>query len=496
MVGSMTRTWRFLILLIAPLLFLWIMSLRPLRLAIADHYFHQKQFDSAVNWYGKIVRKEKLAIDQDKGNYHVYHKDLSKLESALIPIINDDLSRVAQIFASIEDKAFQSLLTEPELALNNINDLLGSNPEQKLRYADGELNHFSICMAGYRTLAGSNSRNDEIENLERKYIFLKQYVEGLTEEAKGNFFLADLLYEKAGQFYGGVPNIFSKRRDIILPNIADQYFNRSPMHYGKAIALYETLVRTRGSNKSELFLKLAYVNAKLNNFRDSLNYFIKAYDSLNNATLKNVINRIKERGTFNYPYDVRFIQSNFLSQYPFLQGISLFETRSLLNMLGINIHAFSGGMIGNTGVRSPAEIIIRSAGGHVGGYADILINGKNYSKNKRGYNIVVLDSKTTQIEESESFDTHGSKDEVDKMIAFVNHIERGKIVCVAVLDEGARQLTQDGAKIFGEIGGKENLYRKWHWGHGIIGIKGARRGEAIEAISEKPVEVYVTSYKS
>ena len=32
--------------------------------------------------------------------------------------------------------------------------------------------------------------------------------------------------------------------------------------------------------------------------------------------------------------------------------------------------------------------------------------------------------------------------------------------------------------------------------HAMIGVKGAKPGEAIEAISEKPVEVYVTNQES
>jgi hypothetical protein len=45
-------------------------------------------------------------------------------------------------------------------------------------------------------------------------------------------------------------------------------------------------------------------------------------------------------------------------------------------------------------------------------------------------------------------------------------------------------------KIFEQIGAKENLHGNY-WAYGIIGVKGSKYGEAIESISEKPLEIYV-----
>jgi len=46
---------RFIILLLVPLLFLWLISLREVRLKIGDYYFGKGKFDQAANWYGKEV---------------------------------------------------------------------------------------------------------------------------------------------------------------------------------------------------------------------------------------------------------------------------------------------------------------------------------------------------------------------------------------------------------------------------------------------------------
>jgi hypothetical protein len=42
---------RLAILLIVPLLFLWLISHREVRLKIGDYYYEQGNFDQAANWY-------------------------------------------------------------------------------------------------------------------------------------------------------------------------------------------------------------------------------------------------------------------------------------------------------------------------------------------------------------------------------------------------------------------------------------------------------------
>jgi len=41
---------------------------RSVRLNIGDYYFNQGKFDKVANGYGKVVRKEKLKIELNKGN--------------------------------------------------------------------------------------------------------------------------------------------------------------------------------------------------------------------------------------------------------------------------------------------------------------------------------------------------------------------------------------------------------------------------------------------
>jgi len=70
---------RLVILLIVPLLFLWLISFREVRLKIADYYLNQGKFNQALNWYEKVVRKGKLRIDKVS-----YEEDLSELKSTRV----------------------------------------------------------------------------------------------------------------------------------------------------------------------------------------------------------------------------------------------------------------------------------------------------------------------------------------------------------------------------------------------------------------------------
>ena len=78
----------------------------------------------------------------------------------------------------------------------------------------------------------------------------------------------------------------------------------------------------------------------------------------------------------------------------------------------------------------------------------------------------------------------------------INGINEGKIVCVAVADEASGALSMQEGNIFKEIGAKGNLYGKFRGALGIIGVKGAKPGYAVEAMSEKPLEIFALKQKS
>ena len=473
--------------LILLLALTWVLSFRPVRLKIGDYYFNQGKFNQAVNWYEKVIRKGKLKIDQNRGDRLIYGGDLSKLKSSLILVMEENLLSVSQLLGFEQAKDLKTILTDQKLFLADINELIGAESKVKMRTAKEELANFNIILDNYK-------KHDEIktESRELGYLVSVGYLfKGIIDEGENNFVSADLTYEKAGAGYPEILNIFNERRKKILFNVADEYFYRSPLDWTKAKHLYESHIKSGNINNVNLFFILGYIYAKSNNFSISYDYFKKAYDLLEDNDLKKTIDHFKNKRTFLYPDDMRLIPKNLTKQYPLFQEISFFETKNLLNIFGISVTARSDGFIGKTGIKSPVDIIIRSAGARVGNYGQILINGNNVSQNRRGYNIVVLNPKNGKVEMSKNFDTHGSKDDVKKMIEFINGIEKGKIVCVAVLDEASRTLSKEDGEIFEKFGSKENLYGKHRWSCGIIGVKGSRYGEAIEAIDDKPIEIYV-----
>jgi len=468
------------------------LSLRPVRLKIGDYYYTQGKFEQALYFYINVLRKEKLNIDHNKGDWLRYKKDLSKVKSTILLILEGHLLAAILSLGFCEDNNSKSLIKDPNLFLKKINELVTSEPKHKLDKAKEELLNFNNNITKYyKILYAEKFDNGDLDYLVATGYFLK----GIIDEWESNFVLADSNYGKARVLSPIKLSFVEERRKQILLNVADECFLRPILWWDNAKNLYEKYLENGNAKNIGIFLKLGFLYAKFMDFTISYDYFKKAYKLLKDKDIKKVTDHFKNNNEFIYPDDLRLIPEKLAIQYPFLQDISFFEAKYLLGISGIKVTSRSDGFIGKTGMKSPVDIIIRSAPGSVGNYAQILINGKDVSQNKRGYNIVILNFNTGVVEESKSFDTHGSKDDVKKMMEFINRIENGKIICVAVSDEASNQLSNEEGKVFEKIGGKGNLAGKFYWGHAIIGVKGSKYGEAIEGMSEKPLEIYVISQK-
>ncbi|MDL1966735.1 MAG: YfhO family protein, partial [Candidatus Desulfofervidus auxilii] len=137
-------------------------------------------------------------------------------------------------------------------------------------------------------------------------------------------------------------------------------------------------------------------------------------------------------------------------------------------------------------------IKVESPGLKRGNYANIYINGKQASLNKRGYNIVVVNPYTSDIERSASFDTCGSFNASKQMKEFINSIPEGRIVAVAVKDDASSSLTKEAAlslRNLGATGDLSDRNKHFRWSHAIIGMKGLKPGEALESYGLGPTAV-------
>jgi hypothetical protein len=103
------------ILLIAPLLILWLISLREVRLKIGDYYYEQGNFDQAVNWYERVVRIEKLNLCQHKGDPYKCQQDLLKLKSPITRVTEGKLLIVSQLFGFEQVNALDAMDTMTQL---------------------------------------------------------------------------------------------------------------------------------------------------------------------------------------------------------------------------------------------------------------------------------------------------------------------------------------------------------------------------------------------
>ena len=72
----------------------------------------------------------------------------------------------------------------------------------------------------------------------------------------------------------------------------------------------------------------------------------------------------------------------------------------------------------------------------------IKINGKEYTSNKRGFNVAVIDFKSGDVEETSSYDTFLTNVESKRLEAYIKKLPKDKIVCGVVKDEGYNRLTQ------------------------------------------------------
>jgi hypothetical protein len=146
--------------------------------------------------------------------------------------------------------------------------------------------------------------------------------------------------------------------------------------------------------------------------------------------------------------------------------------------------------IGKTGVVSPVNLVVRSAGEEIGDFGHIYVNGVDESPNGRGYNVVVIDPRSGLVEDRAWFDTcacEASIRDPEKnsraLAAFIAQIPNGKIVAIAARDEASFHLTEDAVDALKSVGAAKDLRGGFRWAHAIVGVKGAAEGSALEQFS-------------
>jgi hypothetical protein len=136
--------------------------------------------------------------------------------------------------------------------------------------------------------------------------------------------------------------------------------------------------------------------------------------------------------------------------------------------------------IGRTGVISPVDLQVMSAGMGTGDDASISVNAHQRSINQRGYNLVAIDPASGDQLWSDNFDTFASPEASGRLARALKRLPAGTIVAAAVKDEASNQLTAAAVAALRSLGGQEDIRGRYRVSHLLIGVKGAAPGTAIE----------------
>ena len=119
----------------------------------------------------------------------------------------------------------------------------------------------------------------------------------------------------------------------------------------------------------------------------------------------------------------------------------------------------------------------------------ILVNGIDRSLDRnllrRGWNIVVVDKSSGKFESSVVFDTHGNSNASSDMAKFINNIRDGRIVLVAVSDEGTERLYDDGVAALESVGAIDPKNIGYRGSLALVGYKGSVKRRWVRQVQNK-----------
>lgn len=170
-------------------------------------------------------------------------------------------------------------------------------------------------------------------------------------------------------------------------------------------------------------------------------------------------------------------------------GLSYAEQLGLLQATGGALRG--DGFIGETGVRSPVNILVQSGGGE-GLYrqAHIVVEGRDLGRPRRGFHVVLIESDTGRIVGSSIFDVWSGLEEAERMTRYLEDTVAGTIGAFAVYDDASVNLTPALAAALVSFGCEPDAYVQrtpvlfgQQFSFAALGVKGAARGTALQAWS-------------
>lgn len=147
--------------------------------------------------------------------------------------------------------------------------------------------------------------------------------------------------------------------------------------------------------------------------------------------------------------------------------------------------------VGATGVVSPVDVVVASAGRLYGNRASIRVNGEEVAPNRRGYNVAVVDPRAGVVTAAAVFDTFIAATEAERLARFLGAVPPGFIVAAAVKDDAQGRLTPEAVEALRAVGGQFDARGQAFTSHLLVGVKGARPGSAIESAGPRGLTALV-----
>ncbi|KAI8846484.1 glycosyl hydrolases family 15-domain-containing protein [Chytridium lagenaria] len=144
---------------------------------------------------------------------------------------------------------------------------------------------------------------------------------------------------------------------------------------------------------------------------------------------------------------------------------------------------------GSSSLPSMLNLTVQSAGFNSGNYAkfELTRDGAPLALSLdtfgRGLNVVVVDPLDGSVVETASFDTHTSGDESAELVRFVEWLEPGMIIAIAMKDDGAEHLTEAARETLESLGATRIRDVSYRDSWCLISEKGADRSTTVEAFS-------------
>jgi hypothetical protein len=136
-----------------------------------------------------------------------------------------------------------------------------------------------------------------------------------------------------------------------------------------------------------------------------------------------------------------------------------------------------------------------SAGFDDGNWVRLLVDSEVVSRGGRGHNVAVVSRTSGELLDLRRFDTYVEKRWADSLAIFVAGVGEEDYVLAAIQDEGSAKMNEAAYRALESVGSQLTRDVRFRDSWALIGFKGARPGEAKEALSrrfEGPVAVVDT----